>query len=69
MKHENDETELIIVPDNYLVINNTIGLNVLKIIKKIILLRYKKVISRGYLSLYRPFLVVIVFVNLLKDLS
>lgn len=50
MKHENDETELIIVPDNYLVINNTntIGLNVLKIIKKIILLRYKKVISRGY---------------------
>lgn len=50
MKHENDETELIIVLDNYLVINNTntIGLNVLKIIKKIILLRYKKVISRGY---------------------
>lgn len=48
MKHENDETELIIVPDNYLVINNTICLNVLKIIKKIILLRYKKVISRGY---------------------
>lgn len=27
MKHENDETELITVPDNYLVINNTIGLN------------------------------------------
>lgn len=36
MKHENDETELIIVPDNYLVINNTntIGLKCFKNNKK-----------------------------------